>query len=168
LESLGNLKVESILVLGALNVLIFSLFSSRWWLILRAQGHPQPYLALSGYRLAAFGVTYFTPGTQLGGEPLQIYLLQRRGAVGHTFTSGAGGAASLADLLPGCLVAGQAPLYLAGPGARQEVPCLERLEEGQPDGFGCGAPGSAVLRATPQDALAGFVVFTGHLDAEGV
>jgi uncharacterized protein (TIRG00374 family) len=62
-------------------VLIFLLFSSRWWLILRTQGFSQPYLALSGYRLAAFGVTYFTPGTQLGGEPLQVHLLHRRGEV---------------------------------------------------------------------------------------
>jgi hypothetical protein len=81
LDTLSSLRLGSILVLAALNVLIFLLFSSRWWLILRTQGHSQPYLALSGYRLAAFGVTYFTPGTQLGGEPLQVYLLQRRGGI---------------------------------------------------------------------------------------
>jgi len=53
-------------------------FSSRWWLILRGQGHRRSYRSLVGYRLAGFGITYFTPGPQLGGEPLQVYLLTHR------------------------------------------------------------------------------------------
>jgi uncharacterized protein (TIRG00374 family) len=78
---LSGLSLGSLLVLGGLNAIILALFSSRWWLILRAQGYSRPYLALVGYRLAAFGVTYFTPGPQIGGEPLQVYLLQRRQGV---------------------------------------------------------------------------------------
>jgi uncharacterized protein (TIRG00374 family) len=69
------------LALFILNGLIFLLFSSRWWLILRSQGYRLPYLALSGYRLSAFSISYFTPGTQFGGEPLQVYWLQNRHAV---------------------------------------------------------------------------------------
>ena len=59
-----------ILVLVVANCLVSLTFSARWWLILRAQGHRISYLTLAGYRLAAFGVTYFTPGPQFGGEPL--------------------------------------------------------------------------------------------------
>jgi uncharacterized protein (TIRG00374 family) len=56
---------------------VLLLFSARWWIISRAQGYPVPYLTLAGYRLAAFGVSYFTPGPQFGGEPLQVYLTER-------------------------------------------------------------------------------------------
>jgi uncharacterized protein (TIRG00374 family) len=73
-----QLNFSGILILIGLNVIIFSLFSSRWWLILNAQGYRRSYFALIGYRLASFGVTYFTPGPQFGGEPLQVYLLKQR------------------------------------------------------------------------------------------
>ena len=78
LTALARLTLAQIGGLILLNGLIFLTFSGRWWLILRAQGHTIPYLRLSAYRLAAFGVTYFTPGPQFGGEPLQVYLVQRR------------------------------------------------------------------------------------------
>lgn len=75
---LKNLSIGSILVLFALNIIVLVSFSSRWWLILRAQGFRISYFSLVSYRLAGFGITYFTPGPQLGGEPLQVYLLTRR------------------------------------------------------------------------------------------
>jgi uncharacterized protein (TIRG00374 family) len=75
---LGGLSLRAILALTAANLAILALFSARWWLILRSQGYRLPYLSLTGYRLAAFGVTYTTPGPQIGGEPLQAYLLNRR------------------------------------------------------------------------------------------
>lgn len=68
-------------LLAAANVLALLTFSGRWWLILRAQGQRIPYRWLAGYRLAAFGVSYFTPGPQFGGEPLQVYLTTRRHGV---------------------------------------------------------------------------------------
>ena len=76
--ALQSLTLPELLALFTLNGFIFLLFSSRWWLILRSQGYHLPYLALSGYRLSAFSVSYFTPGTQFGGEPLQVYWLQNR------------------------------------------------------------------------------------------
>jgi hypothetical protein len=76
--TLNNLSLGSVLVLLAINAIVLISFSSRWWLILRAQGHKLSYWSLAGYRLAGFGITYFTPGPQLGGEPLQVYLLSRR------------------------------------------------------------------------------------------
>ena len=75
-QVLGGLSLWQILVLILANGLVLITMSGRWWLILRAQGHPVPYFTLAGYRLAAFGVSYFTPGPQFGGEPLQVYLVR--------------------------------------------------------------------------------------------
>ncbi|MEJ2264200.1 MAG: lysylphosphatidylglycerol synthase transmembrane domain-containing protein [Anaerolineales bacterium] len=83
-KTLGSLNPAALLILFALNGVILVLFSSRWWLILRDQGYPVPYRSLVGYRLAAFGLAYFTPGPQVGGEPLQVHLLQRRHRVPGT------------------------------------------------------------------------------------
>ena len=82
LSSLGavfqQLNALSVIILFIINAVILLLFSSRWWLIARALGHDMPYIALAKYRLASFGVSYFTPGPQFGGEPLQVYLLKKR------------------------------------------------------------------------------------------
>jgi hypothetical protein len=78
MDNFRGINLEAIVVLIGLNTVIFALFSLRWWLILRAQGYRRSFLALISYRLAGFGVTYFTPGPQFGGEPLQVYLLNQR------------------------------------------------------------------------------------------
>ena len=74
-DALSRLSLISLGILFALNGAILLLFSSRWWLIVRALGYRIPYIALARYRLASFGLSYFTPGPQFGGEPLQIYFL---------------------------------------------------------------------------------------------
>ena len=74
---LGRLSLGPVLLWLAANGLVLLSLSGRWWLVLRAQGYRLPYLTLVGYRLAAFGVSYFTPGPHFGGEPLQVYLVQR-------------------------------------------------------------------------------------------
>lgn len=61
-----------------LNLFILCLISSRWWLLLRSMGHTVPYFPLTVYRLASFAISYFTPGPQMGGEALQVYLVQHR------------------------------------------------------------------------------------------
>jgi hypothetical protein len=58
--------------------------TARWWAILRVQNPDIPFLQLVRYRLAVFGLSYFTPGPQVGGEPLQVIYLQRDHGV--TFT----------------------------------------------------------------------------------
>lgn len=78
LEGLRELTLAELVVLIAVNLLMVSAFSGRWWVLLRARGLRLPYLRLTGYRLAAFSISYFTPGTHFGGEPLQVHLLQRR------------------------------------------------------------------------------------------
>lgn len=83
-DTLRTLQASELALLLVINIFIFLLFSSRWWLITRAQGYKPPFLSLVGYRLAAFGISYFTPGTQFGGEPLQVYLLEDRQQIPHT------------------------------------------------------------------------------------
>jgi hypothetical protein len=47
------------------------------------------------YRLAVFGLSYFTPGPQVGGEPLQVFYLQRN----HGITFARATAAVIMDKL---------------------------------------------------------------------
>jgi uncharacterized protein (TIRG00374 family) len=77
LAALGRLGVGQVVALIVVNIVTFLSFSGRWWIILRAQGYGISYSTLTRYRLASFGVSYFTPGPQFGGEPLQVYLLGR-------------------------------------------------------------------------------------------
>lgn len=77
-NALTRVETTALLALAGLNVIIFLLFNIRWWLILRALNRPVPFMALNGYRLAAFAISYFTPGGQFGGEPFQVYLLRAR------------------------------------------------------------------------------------------
>ncbi len=75
--ALRQLQWPQIMLLIALNGLILILLNSRWWIILRGHGQHIPFHALFGYRLATFGVSYFTPGPHFGGEPLQVYLVEK-------------------------------------------------------------------------------------------
>lgn len=72
------LSLKNLVALFLLDIVIVLTMSGRWWFILRGLGYHVSYLQLSGYRLAAFGVSYFTPGPQFGGEPLQVWVLKSR------------------------------------------------------------------------------------------
>lgn len=76
--TLSRLTLGQILAIIGINLLVLVSFTSRWWLILRSLGHHIPFIQLVGYRLAGFGLSYFTPGPQFGGEPLQIHLTRTR------------------------------------------------------------------------------------------
>jgi uncharacterized protein (TIRG00374 family) len=78
LQSLQQFQAWQMAALLGLNLVIILLISSRWWLILRSAGQHVPFLRLSAYRLIGFALSYFTPGPQVGGEPLQVLLLTRR------------------------------------------------------------------------------------------
>lgn len=75
-NSLKLLRLWQIGALLALNAGIFMLISARWWIIVRAEAPRVSFLPLVVYRLAVFGMSYFTPGPQVGGEPLQILYLK--------------------------------------------------------------------------------------------
>jgi glycosyltransferase 2 family protein len=76
-QGIGRLGARQILALIGLNLVILALMAARWGLALRAFGSRVRLLPLLAYRLAGFGVSYFTPGPQFGGEPLQVHLLHR-------------------------------------------------------------------------------------------
>ncbi len=78
---LAELTLIQIGVLFLVNAIIVVLLGVRWWLILRAQGYRFPLIRASSYRLAAFGISYFTPGPHFGGEPLQVFMAVKREGV---------------------------------------------------------------------------------------
>jgi uncharacterized protein (TIRG00374 family) len=75
---LGRLTPIQAAALLAVNLLFTLILATRWAVILRGLGAPRPLLRLMSYRLAAFSISYLTPGPQLGGEPLQLYLARRK------------------------------------------------------------------------------------------
>jgi len=80
-DALRQLKLWQIGALLGLNTLVLVAMTARWWVILRAENPAIPFLQLVRYRLAVFGLSYFTPGPQVGGEPLQVIYLQRNHGV---------------------------------------------------------------------------------------
>jgi len=83
-KTLGNLQFWQILTLLGINVIIYMLITLRWWLIVRAEKKDISFFPLLGMRVAVFGISYFTLGPQVGGEPLQVLYLERR--YGMTYT----------------------------------------------------------------------------------
>ncbi len=81
IHTLARLTGGQLLVLTLVNILAVLSLSSRWWWILRSLNETLRFTTLSLYRLSSFAISYFTPGPQFGGEPLQVVLLQRRHSV---------------------------------------------------------------------------------------
>jgi uncharacterized protein (TIRG00374 family) len=61
-----------------INTFMYLLVTLRWWIIARASNRSIPYFPLVLVRVAVFGISYFTLGPQVGGEPLQVLYLQRK------------------------------------------------------------------------------------------
>ena len=88
LRGLQSLSLEQLGILFLVNTAVVLLLSGRWWAIMWGMGYRIPYGFVSVYRLCAFAWSYFTPGPQFGGEPIQVLLVQRRhGIPGTTATS---------------------------------------------------------------------------------
>ena len=79
---LRGLPWSGLLALIGLNSAIFILLTLRWRILLNALGVHVPLLRLISYRLAGFAVSYVTPGTHTGGEPLQVWLVSRHQGTG--------------------------------------------------------------------------------------
>jgi uncharacterized protein (TIRG00374 family) len=77
IHTLSTLRFHQIFILTIINVAIFFTMTARWWLFIAASGYKIPYLRLIEFRLVGNAVSYFTPGPQFGGEPVQAYLLHR-------------------------------------------------------------------------------------------
>ena len=84
LKTLQQLQLWQIAILLFINAVIYALVTLRWWIIVRAESKAIPYLPMLAVRVAVFGVSYFTLGPQVGGEPLQVLYLQRK--YGLTYT----------------------------------------------------------------------------------
>ncbi|MEM7117253.1 MAG: lysylphosphatidylglycerol synthase transmembrane domain-containing protein [Chloroflexota bacterium] len=72
-----QLSPNEIFLLVLANVIVLTTLNGRWWLTLYGQGHTIPFWDLFRYRLAAFGLSYITPGPHFGGEPLQVYFVEK-------------------------------------------------------------------------------------------
>jgi len=83
-QTLQQLQLWQIAILLFINAAIYALVTLRWWIIVRAESKAVPYLPFLAVRVAVFGVSYFTLGPQVGGEPLQVLYLQRK--YGLTYT----------------------------------------------------------------------------------
>ncbi len=79
--TLRHLTATNIALLVLANFVVLATLNGRWWLFLYGQGYVIPFWRLLGYRVAAFAVSYFTPGPHFGGEPLQVYLVSKYHAV---------------------------------------------------------------------------------------
>ena len=84
LNALKRLQLWQIGILFAVNSFIYAMITLRWWIIVRAEAKAVPYFPLLAVRVAVFGISYFTLGPQVGGEPLQVLYLQRN--YGLTYT----------------------------------------------------------------------------------
>jgi uncharacterized protein (TIRG00374 family) len=77
-KTLSKIRVWQLLTLLGINITIYFLITLRWWWIVRAENKRISYFPLLAVRLAVFGISYFTLGPQVGGEPLQVLYLQRK------------------------------------------------------------------------------------------
>lgn len=84
LQTLKQLQLWQFATLLLINSAIYVLITLRWWIIVRAESKSLPYFPLLAVRLAVFGVSYFTLGPQVGGEPLQVLYLQRNYGITYT------------------------------------------------------------------------------------
>jgi len=77
-QILVSINSWKLVLLVLFNILAMIFFASRWWVVIHELGCNVNYFSLLRYRMAGFTISYFTPGTQFGGEPLQIYALKSR------------------------------------------------------------------------------------------
>ena len=75
-----GLSLAELALLIALNLCILLALTARWRAFVAALPQRVPFITLFQARLAAFLVSYFTPGPQFGGEPMQVIALRTRGA----------------------------------------------------------------------------------------
>ena len=73
---LRGLTAAQLGLLALLNLVILLALTARWRVFVRTLPQHISFLTLFKARLAAFSVSYFTPGPQFGGEPMQVIALR--------------------------------------------------------------------------------------------
>ena len=76
--ALDALSWWKLLIYAGMQFLALTILNWRWQLILKMLGYSVPMRDLFWYRLAGYAVSYFTPGPQFGGEPVQVLLLEKQ------------------------------------------------------------------------------------------
>ena len=76
--TLHQLQPVQLAIMFGLNLLVYVLISMRWWIVVYAENKHVTFFPLLLVRIAVFGVSYFTFGPHVGGEPLQVFYLQRK------------------------------------------------------------------------------------------
>lgn len=69
------------------SVLIATVLTLKWRVVLHAQGSSVPFNRLFAYRLVGYSVNYLTPTMHVGSEPIRAYLLKREGLPAHKAVS---------------------------------------------------------------------------------
>lgn len=77
-NTIRGLQLWQVGAVFGLSLLIYALITLRWWIIVRAENKRIQYFPLLLVRMAVFGLSYFTLGPHVGGEPLQVFYLQRK------------------------------------------------------------------------------------------
>jgi glycosyltransferase 2 family protein len=121
-NTLSQLRFWQIGVLFVINSAVILAITARWWIIVRSENRTVPFLPLVRYRLSTFGISYFTPGPQVGGEPLQIYYLQKN----HGLTFARATSAVIMDKLIELL--GNSVMIVAGLTAAIRIGMVSRNE----------------------------------------
>jgi len=83
LEILGavrRLRLWQLALIAGLNIVFHLLIGLRWWVVTHSDVAQSRLLEMAAIRIAGFALSYLTPGPQLGGEPLLVLYLRRRGA----------------------------------------------------------------------------------------
>jgi glycosyltransferase 2 family protein len=128
-NTLHQLQFWQIVVILAIDLIIYILVTARWWLIVQAENKNISYLPMIGVRVAVFGISYFTIGPQVGGEPLQVIYLQRKYGLTYTRTASTVVMDKLLELLANfiALVFGLTGIIQAGILSRNGSPPLLSL-----------------------------------------
>ena len=82
--AIQQLRLWQVTIILVVNTILYILVTLRWWIIVQAEAKHVPYLPLLGVRVSVFGVSYFTLGPQVGGEPLQVLSLQKKYGISYT------------------------------------------------------------------------------------
>jgi len=81
IESLSQFSLVNFIILVALSLINFGLFTFRWHVILRQHNKEKkvPFYRLYLHRMTAYAINYLTPVAYSGGEPVRIFFLQEEG-----------------------------------------------------------------------------------------
>lgn len=88
-RALQHLQLWQILVILLVNASYYVIATLRWWIIVNAENKHVPFFPLLSVRVSVFGVSYFTLGPQVGGEPLQVLALNKNYGITYTHATAA-------------------------------------------------------------------------------